>query len=280
MPQSLLLTNRELEVIDKKLKHKKLTQQDSNYLSRYVRPKLREMATIGSSALLRKLDYNQKTPSIEKKIKNLILKNVKNVSAILIYGSAVYNNYSDYNDIDVLVVVNKKSWEKLGEKFLLINQLTKNTNLDLKIYEEKELIGSYPSNITLIYELSDSRVIYGKLELPKKRAISLIDIKMKIDDSLKTKEIIEENGLEYVSGKELYSAIRNLCIINLISDGIIDNNRLNNLLNILIGKATLGELKQGNDLEYKKIGHIILDKLLEATEKRIRTWEKSRILVH
>ena len=114
--KSILITKREAEVINKKLQHKKLTQQDSNYLSRYVRPKLREMTEIDSRLLLNKLEYNQKIPAIERYIKNLILKNIKYVSSIVIYGSAIYNNYKNYNDIDVLVAVKKKTWKKLGEK--------------------------------------------------------------------------------------------------------------------------------------------------------------------
>ena len=43
MPQNKLLTNKALKVMAKKLQNKRLTQQDSNYLSRFVRPKLRAM---------------------------------------------------------------------------------------------------------------------------------------------------------------------------------------------------------------------------------------------
>ncbi|MBI2135799.1 hypothetical protein HYU06_01890 [Candidatus Woesearchaeota archaeon] len=113
---SLVLTDRETEVINKKLSHKRLTQQDSNYLSRYVRPKLKQIAELDTVWLLNSLEYRQKIHSIETKIKLLMLRNVKHVAAILIYGSAIYNNYKDYNDIDVMVLVKKKSWNKLGEK--------------------------------------------------------------------------------------------------------------------------------------------------------------------
>ena len=75
--KSLILTRMETEVIEKKLKNRRLTQQDSNYLSRYVRPKLREIKSIDATDLLERLKYNQKIPAIEKKIRNIILKKIK-----------------------------------------------------------------------------------------------------------------------------------------------------------------------------------------------------------
>ena len=57
--KSLLLTPRELGVIAKKLRNEKLTQQDSNYLSRFVRPKLREASLLDAKGLLNILEYNQ-----------------------------------------------------------------------------------------------------------------------------------------------------------------------------------------------------------------------------
>ena len=109
---SKILTNKELQIINKKLSKAKLTQQDSNYLSKYIRPKLREIKTINAQELLNKLDYNQKSISIEKKIKQIILKNIKNIDSITIYGSAIQNNYKKYNDIDVMVITKEKSWKK------------------------------------------------------------------------------------------------------------------------------------------------------------------------
>ena len=83
---SLILTKKELAVINKRLANQRLTQQDSNYLSRCVRPKLREMSRIDAEGLLAKLHYSQKTTAIEKRIKQLILQNLKHVDSITIYG--------------------------------------------------------------------------------------------------------------------------------------------------------------------------------------------------
>ena len=102
MIKSTILTNRELEVIKKKLQNQKLNQQDSNYLSRFVRPKLKEIESINAKELLERISYNQKAPSIENKIKQMILQNLKSIDSIIIYGSAVHSNYKSYKDIDIL----------------------------------------------------------------------------------------------------------------------------------------------------------------------------------
>ncbi len=51
-----ILTGREREIINKKFKGISLTQNESNILSRYIRPKLREMAEINSPEILNKLN--------------------------------------------------------------------------------------------------------------------------------------------------------------------------------------------------------------------------------
>ena len=51
MIKNKILTEKANEIINKKLRNKKLTQQDSNYLSRFVRPKLRDMASINAEVL-------------------------------------------------------------------------------------------------------------------------------------------------------------------------------------------------------------------------------------
>ena len=67
-----VLTTREKEIINKKIKGLSLTQNESNILSRYIRPKLKEIKKINPGLLLDKLDYNQKARSIENKIKKMI----------------------------------------------------------------------------------------------------------------------------------------------------------------------------------------------------------------
>lgn len=282
---SLLLTKRELEVIEKKLKKMKLTQQDSNYLSRYVRPKLKEMSLIDSKLLLRKLEYNQKIRAIENKIKALILNNIKNVTSITLCGSIVYSCYTNYKDIDVLVTVKDKFWDKLGEKYKRIIKLKeeakkKSLDLDIKIYLDKDIHESYPSNITLIYELKDSKTIYGILSYPKEIRIDKPILEFQMDYSYFILSDIKENGLRGIKGRELYSAIRNLWIIRLIIEKIVDNAYLIEMLNSELGKNTINSLKENKASQaQKRVAFMYLEELYKKTEKIVQNvseikWER------
>lgn len=278
--KSLLLTKREIEVINKRLKNMKLTQQDSNYLSKFVRPKLREMSLLDSILLLEKLEYNQKIKAIENKIKNLILKNIKNVGSITLYGSIIYSNYTNYKDIDVLVTMKKKFWKKLGEKYKLIIKLKKGAekkglNLDIKIFLDEDIYKSYPSNITLIYELIDSKTIYGILSYPRLIKIDNSILKFHVDYSYSILLEIKENGLKNMQGRDLYSAIRNLWTINLITKKIVDNKILIEILNSELGENLINVLKENKaSLVQKKIAYIYLEDLYERTEKIIQNITK------
>ncbi len=55
-----ILTEREREIISKKMKGASLTQNESNILSKCIRPKLREMKKINPDEILNKTEYNQK----------------------------------------------------------------------------------------------------------------------------------------------------------------------------------------------------------------------------
>ena len=272
--KSILITKREAEAINKKIQHKRLTQQDSNYLSRYVRPKLREMSQIDSRLLLRQLEYNPKIPAIEKYIKNLILKNVKYVSSITIYGSAIYNNYMDYNDIDVLVAVKKKTWKKLGEKYQMAVKIKKiaekhRLKLDLQIYVDRPLWESYPINPSLVYQLKDRKTIYGNLKIPSKINIPKLYLRMKLDYS----DICDEDS----SGIEIYKAIRNTWLVNLIIKKTIDNNKLNEAIIDGLGVNSVKKLKLNRASKTEKnIALLYLNKLLKDSLKTIMNskWEK------
>lgn len=269
-----VLTQREKEVIDKKLRGEKLSQQDSNYLSRYVRPKLREMSLIDSKVLLRKLEYNRKKIHNEEKIKKLVLENVKDVNLILLYGSVVYNDWHDYQDIDIIIGVKKKSWKKLREKWKTIQNLKdkakkKSLNLDIKIFLKNDIIKSYSSNPTLIYQLKDSKVIYGDLKLPKKIEIPKLGIRMHLDYSLSADE---EN-----SPKELYSMIRNVWLVRLIISKTIDNLKLNEVIKQELGENLINKLQLNKaSANERKMALIYLKEFANKIWKEIMKakWEK------
>src|SRR3989339_193877 len=111
-----ILTKKERKIIEKKLSNKKLTQVESNRLSKAIRPKLNEISSIDAKDLLNKLEYNHKAHYIEKKIIEVIKDNVKNLDSIILYGSVIQNNYHDYNDIDIMIVTKKKLYKTEMEK--------------------------------------------------------------------------------------------------------------------------------------------------------------------
>lgn len=281
--ESLILTRHEREVIRKKLSGARITQQDSNCLSKNIRPKLREIISIDAKLLLDKLEYSQKAISIEKKIKKIILKEMgkgkKNqkspVNSIIIYGSAIQNNYKDYNDIDILIVTKSKIAENLGDKAKIIKELKKELdkhgiNSDIEIYDRKTIENAYLHNPSVIYQLKDCKIIYGNLKLPdKKKEVYNIDLKMKLDWS--DIEDIEPEGID------IYKALRNVILVRLILNRIVDNRKLKESLNDEIGKNLIDKLKNNKESKAeRRIALNYLKELSEITRNEIKggLWEK------
>jgi len=280
MIKESILTKRELEVIRKKLQNKRLNQQDSNYLSKYVRKKLRKISEIEPEYLLKRLEYNQKAISIENKIKKIILKELMKVEAIVLYGSAIQTSFNRYNDIDVLVLTKTKKWNTLNEKYKIISRLEKDAKkeylkLDIQIIEKKAFYYQYPTNISLIYQLKDHKVIYGKIKLPDKLEISKINLRMKTDWS----EIVDENS----EGNEIYHAIRNILLVRLLLKKTINNYLLQKELINQIGINLLNRLKENEASKIEKFVALnYLKKLVDITNKEIleSKWEKIILSSH
>ena len=268
-----ILTDRELEVINKKINHKKLTQLDSNILTKSVRPKLREISKIDSTALLDKLNYNPSARIIEQKIKKLILKNIKETLAIILYGSAIQTNYSSYNDIDALIITKNRIWENQLEKYKIMRDLKEkaksiNINLDVEILSKKAL-SSYSYNPSLIYQLKDCKQIYGKIKIPHKVKLSKIDLRMKLDWSE-----IEDSNPEPI---EIYRAIRNTILIRLLMNGVVNNSRLCYGLVEALGKELILKLKQNKASKIERLYALnYLNELIKLTRMEIMNakWEK------
>ncbi len=270
---SLVLTEKEIEVINKKLTGRKLNQQDSNYLSRYVRPKLKEIGAIDAKMLLDKLAYSQKSVSIEARVKRTILEEMKDIVAIILYGSAIQTNYQEYNDIDILVVTKNKIGT-LGEKAKKIRELKEKLNAeainsDIEIISKENLVKSYKNSPTLIYQLKDSKIIHGNIKIPDKIEIYNADLHMKLDWS--DIEDIEPEGID------IYKALRNVVLVRLILNKIVDNKKLKESLNDEIGKNLIEKLKNNQESKIeKKLALNYLKALSELTRKEIKggLWEK------
>ena len=247
MKENRILTKKAIEVIDKRLKGKKLSQQDSNYLSRFVRPKLRDIMLINAPALLNRLEYNRKSLMIERKIKEIILKNVNNIDSIVICGSAIQTNYREYNDIDVIIAT-RKIIGKIDKKNIIgrvVSEAGKNNlNLDVQIYSKSSILEQYKNNPSLIYQLKDSKVIYGNIKVNDKISLSNMDLKMKLDWS----EDLDVN----CDADEIYLAIRNAMLVLLLMNRIIDNYQLKQNIYNLLGQDLLDKLRKNEASKIEK----------------------------
>ena len=205
MINSTIFTKGELAVIHRKMNNLKLPQTDSNYLSRFIRPKLKEIESIDAKSLLDKIEYNQKINSIETKIKKVVIGNLKNVKTIILYGSAIQNNYKGYNDIDIIIVTKRKIYSSEMERWKKIKDLKdilkkKGIIADIQILSKKALEYNSTRNPSLIYQLKDHRVIYGKFKIHKKNEVYNADLHMKLDWS-KIHDLRP-------NGEEIYNALR------------------------------------------------------------------------
>ena len=114
-----ILSNREIEVVLKRLDNEHITQTESNYLSRSIRPKLKSAEFAVSAELLSLLDYRRKRYEREDSLlKEKIIKAVKkgladDIKAIILFGSYIRNSHTNYRDIDVMVVLNNKTWKNI-----------------------------------------------------------------------------------------------------------------------------------------------------------------------
>ncbi len=272
-----LLTATENKVLNKKLNHQKLNQVEANYLSRAIRPKLRkleELRKIDVHSLLQKIEYNQKGRAIELKIKKLIKKSIDKLDSIILYGSAVQTNYNSYNDVDALIIIKTKFWNKEKEKYALIKTIKEQAKdlgliLDIQLIERKTFYLKYPSSPDLIYQLKDCKIIYGNIQIPKKIILSKLDLQMKLDWS----DIDEINP----SGIEIYKAIRNAVLVRLLFNRIIDNQKLKEDLYDEAGKILIDKLKNSSasNIE-KKIALIYLNELSKKIREDINgaSWER------
>ena len=277
--ENRILTPRELEVINKKLKNEKITQLDSNILTRSIRPKLKEIITINANYLLERLSYNPKNRAIENQIKKIILNNIVQVEAIILIGSAIQTSYNNYNDIDIIIVTKNKIWTRTYERQEIIYNLErdarkKGLNLDVQIISKKVLLNSYSKNPSLIYQLKDYKIIYGKINIPKKIEISKLDLLMKLDWSEPTHKL---------DGRELYECIRNLWLVKLLMKKVIDNEKLYSEIINELGRNLIIKLKENKASKLEKVLALnYLIEMLKETEKELKEvkWEKIVLLNH
>jgi predicted nucleotidyltransferase len=268
----IILTKKEKKIIEKKLSGKKLSQVESNRLSKAIRPKLNEISTIDAKDLLNRMDYNHKAHSIEKKIVSIVKNNMLEVDSIVLYGSVIQNNYHDYNDIDIMIVSKNKIKPEITKWRIIedLKDILKKDNIiaDIEIISRENLIGSYKNSPTLIYQLKDHKIIYGNIRIPKEIEVYNIDLIMKLDWS---------DLIERPTGKEIYGSLRNTILVRLLLNKIIDNRKLKESLYEELGKNLILRLKNNQESKIERKLAINYSKnLIEDTRKQIKggLWEK------
>jgi len=135
--------------------------------------------------------------------------------------------------------------------------------LDLEIYNNKTIEESYPHSPTLIYQLKDHKIIYGKLKLQKKIELYNIDLRMQLDWS----------DIQNISpsGNKIYRALRNVVLVRLLLNKIVDNQELKESLNDELGKNLLERLKMNRASKKEKNYALkFLSDLSERTRNEIK----------
>ena len=143
--------------------------------------------------------------------------------------------------------------------------------VSVNFISDKTIEKNYSHSPSLIYQLKDKKIIYGKLNLKNKIELYNIDLKMKLDWSN-----LEDNP----EGIEIYKALRNVILVRLLLNKIVDNRKLKESLNEEIGKNLLERLKNNKESNIdRKIALSCLNTLLEQTEKEIgdELWEKVKL---
>ncbi|MBI4148884.1 nucleotidyltransferase domain-containing protein [Candidatus Woesearchaeota archaeon] len=241
-----ILSNKEIEVVLKRLQNKHITQTESNYLSRSVRPKLRSAEFAASSGLLSLLGYRRKKYErndrlLREKVVKSVGANIKDVQAIILFGSYVRNGHTDYRDIDVMIVVRKKLWKGLAEKRRLEANIERgiDARTDINLVDYGELRNILPYSPLLQTELEDHKLIYGDIALKEKVIIDRAYLYRKL---LETEYVLELG--RKIRPRYVYNAMRNCLSIKLFLKGVIGNKQIIKTIEDNIGRSTAESLME------------------------------------
>jgi len=270
-----ILSDREIEVVRKRLQNQHITQTESNYLSRSIRPKLKAAQIATSLGLLSLLNYRRKKYERENKIiKNKLLdyfnKNLNKaiIKAVVLYGSYVQNRHTNYRDIDVLIILNKKIWKTSAEKYRLEKNIEKNIDLDIDAHLVlyKDLIKVFPYSPLLQTELGHYELIYGNFNLKKKIIIN----KQYLYTKLLEVELILELG-KHIEPRYIYNALRTCVSIKLFINKIVSNKLIIDNITGNLGHLTTKSLIENKaNIVQKEIALKYLTYLYKNLEKKLK----------
>lgn len=270
---SPILSPKEIQTILKRLKNKPITQTESNYLSRSIRPKLQAAEQATQLNILSKLDYKRKKyqrndQELKKQILNAIPKNIqKQIKAIILYGSYLTTNHTNYKDIDLLIILKKKLWSNLKEKSKLKQKIESNTQppLDITITTEKSLKEHMPYNPILQSQMQTHKIIHGNITLPKTKKRNkpyLYQLAAEIEAIKGMNKIM--------TARELYHAIRTSIAIIIYLKGNVNNDKIERNMKNILGKEVIKGLRQGKLTKLqRKITIIYLKQLYQRLENTL-----------
>ena len=269
----LILSRREIEVVTKRLDNIPITQTESNYLSRSIRPKLKSAAFATKNNLLRLLDYKRKKYERKDLILNkmilLALKDIlRDVQAVIIFGSYIMNRHTNYQDIDIMVVLKRRLWKGTIDKFRLEKNIESriHSKTDINFVVYKDLKQNFQSSPLLQTQLEYSKSIYGKINLNKAILINEKYLYAKLLDI----ETVIELGKD-LEGKYIYNGIRGCLAIELFLKKIINNRLIINRIKDDIGESTMESLRKNTANKIQRdIGLRYLKYLYKTLEKKLR----------
>jgi len=239
-----ILSKKEIEVVIKRLNNKHITQTESNYLSRSIRPKLKSAEFAASIELFSLLDYRRKKHEREDKIlREKMLHAVKdilnNIKAIILFGSYVRNSHANYKDIDAMIVLKKRLWKNSAEKHRLKKSIEKTIDLktDISLMVYSELVKLLPYSPLLQTELENHKILYGNVRVAKKIIINKAYLYRKL---LEAEQVLEMG--KSIDSRYIYNAIRNCLSIELYLKMKVDNKLIIKTIEENIGKATAESL--------------------------------------
>jgi predicted nucleotidyltransferase len=282
-----ILSNKEIEVVVKRLSNKHITQTESNYLSRSIRPKLKSAEFAANNGILSLLDYKRKRHERENSIlrkkiieavrKNLRIKLFKDIQAILLFGSYVRNSHVNYRDIDAMIVLNKRVWKTSAQKNKLEKNIESNigikTDINLVVY--RELIKILPYNPFLQTQLEHHEVLYGKINLTNKIIIN----KQYLYEKLLETEYAIELG-KNISARYIYNAIRNCLAIQLFLENIVNNKLIIDTIDKNIGKLTAESLMDNKaNLLQRHIALKYLEYLYNKLQEVLKSAKNSNLKI-
>ena len=263
-----ILSRREIEVVIKRLENKHITQTESNYLSRSVRPKLRSADYACKNQILDQLAYRRNKHERQRRIigkRILFSLNGKDVKAILLFGSYVRNRHTNYRDIDALIIFNKKYWSNLHEKNELKKQIEKDSgmNIEATLTTYQDLAKLWPYSPLLRTELEEYERVYGDINLDSD---IIINTRYLYSRLLEVDTIIEM--WSELDPRFIYNALRSCISIRLFLGRIINNRSIIKTIEDNIGKATANSLIENTaSTTQKKMALLFLKYLYAELEK-------------